>query len=285
MDYKKLKKEELKKILDKKNIKYSNKAKKEELIKLIEEAEKTKETKKKVVKRKVKTEKQVSKTKKKISETQLKETSVEIIEKEIPQETYIKDEIEKFHSLPDFKFLKKINYDIPPSYNTNKLVLLVVDPYWIYSFWEINSDVRNQLSNQYGNDIIRNDNVHLYLYDITGIQFDGNNGNKIMEIRVGNYKGNWFINVNRPDTYFIAKLGFRDRNGNLIEVLRSNIIKAPRDRESENLEQIWAYIDIDKPISLEMRKMLKKYLEYEFKADFTSSFGSIFGSHSILKKK
>jgi len=46
MDYKKLKKEELKKILDKKNIKYSNKAKKEELIKLIEEAEKNKRNKK-----------------------------------------------------------------------------------------------------------------------------------------------------------------------------------------------------------------------------------------------
>lgn len=278
-DYKKLKKDELIKILKSKNIKFPKNATKSELIKLILESEKEV---KKVSSEKKKSTRKVRAAKpskrKKVESIESQTEKKEEIEVSLPPETYIKDEIEKFHQLPDFKFLKRISFEIPPSYNFHKLVLLVVDPYWIYSYWEIKNEIRESLISQYGADVINQNNLYLMLYE-------GESDNKFMEIKVNSFKGNWFINVNRPDSLFKAKLGFKDRAGNFIEVLSSNLIKTPRDRESSNMEQLWAYLDIDKPISLEFRKMVKKYLDYKLKFDFTSSFGSIYGSHSILKKK
>ncbi len=266
--YSKLTKKELKKLLEQRDIKYPSNAKKEELIKLL------KKKKKATSKRTKKTIKLKETKKRKIKKQEIK------VEEHKISEPPIRDDIEKYHPLPDYKFLKNITYELPYSYNFHKLGFLVVNPYWIYAYWEIKEEVRNDLIKKYGSEIINPDRLFLKVYEIT----NEGNINCLNEIKINSFKGNWFININRPESKFVVKLGFKDFNNNFIEILSSNVIKTPRDKMSDNLDQIWAYIDIDKPLTLEIRKHLKKHLKYQWKMDLISSLGPISGSNIFFKK-
>jgi len=116
-------------------------------------------------------------TKKSADKSKAKESLPQIF-----SENYIHDNIEKYHTLPDFKYLKKIHFDISGSYDFHKLGLLVVDPYWIYAYWEIKSEVREQLIKKYGSGIINTDRLFLIIYDITNVDFTGN-ANSVLKLK------------------------------------------------------------------------------------------------------
>ncbi len=307
-DYTDLKKEQLLKLLKKKNIPTSSSESKDDLIKLLLKSEKP-ETNKKVKVSKPKStgkkivKKKIIKTPKKVSVKAIKPAKIakpqkpskpafaQKVEPSGPppfvfKEDYIKDDVQKFHALPDYKFLKQLNYEIPESYNYHKLSLFIVDPYWLYCFWEIKKEVIDELTKKYGNNVINPNNLFLRIYDISFIIFDGTNAHKVWEIKVNGFKGNWFTNVNKPESNFMAKIGFKDKAKNFIEVLASNVVKTPRDKMSDNIVQKWATVDIDKPISMEMKDWVKQHIQYRYEISFISSLpGSIFGSMSFLTTK
>ncbi|MDD5066297.1 MAG: DUF4912 domain-containing protein [bacterium] len=304
-NYTNLKKIDIIKMLNKKKIKHDPEAGKDELIKLLVKQEKgtvkkekpakkaaaaagkkkaiKKAPGKKVIKVKaVQAAKAVKPARTRIEEQMKGSTSLQ----PVMQEHYIKDELEKYHPLPDYKILKNYDFRVPESYNLHKLILLVVDPYWLYSYWEIKKEALNELTKKYSEKIIRPDNLYLKIFDVTYIDFNGKNAHRVWEIKVNSFKGNWFVNVNKPNSNFTAKLGFKDKQNNFIEVLSANVVKTPSDRISDNIVQLWASVDIDKPIALVLMEQMKEYVKYKFKIDSISYLpGSIFGSMTFLKNK
>ena len=307
-DLNSLKKEEIIKFLEKQKIKFSSSASKNNLLNLLKKEEK--QSQKKATK---KTSPQKTKTivkkspikkakpiiiKKETKPAPSKQVSVKkapVIKKTPVKETPIsshfpvKDDFEKFHTLPDYKFLKSMKYEIPESYNLHKLVLLAIDPLWLYSYWEIKQEEIDKLLKKYGNEVINTDRLYLQIFDITNLDVSTGQPNYKWEYKIHQYKGNYFINSNKPEKNFLAVLGFKENNGHFITVLTSEIVKTPRDKMSTNREQIWAKIDIDGPIAMEMKKQLKEHIEYQEKMGFSSSFGGLFeelfGSNDLFKNK
>ncbi|MFN4216872.1 MAG: DUF4912 domain-containing protein, partial [Brevinematales bacterium] len=39
-------------------------------------------------------------------------------------------------------------YDIPESYNENRLTLLVQDPYWIHAYWDLSQETKQKLQSE-----------------------------------------------------------------------------------------------------------------------------------------
>ena len=131
-----------------------------------------------------------------------------------------------------------------PDYNDTLIVLMVRDPYWLYTYWNTSDIVRQKISAT-----LRDwEQIPLLLrvYDVTEIHnFDGSNGNYSFDINISRGANNWYIHVGGPNRSFCVDLGFILENGNFYTIARSNIVTTPRDNVSEVVDEEWMIIEED----------------------------------------
>ncbi|MCL6589130.1 MAG: DUF4912 domain-containing protein [Firmicutes bacterium] len=132
---------------------------------------------------------------------------------------------------------------IPPNYNDTRIVLLVRDPYWLYTYWNISQETKERISNT----IKKWDQIPLLLrvYDTTNQKFDGVNSNYYFDIAVDHATTNWYIHVGSPNRTFCVDLGFIQDNGNFYTIARSNFVTTPRDNISDIVDEEWMIIEED----------------------------------------
>jgi hypothetical protein len=129
------------------------------------------------------------------------------------------------HPLPAYEFLGYL----PDSYGTRKLFLVARDPHLVFAYWDLDP-VQYQEAARGAHD----GKVFLELY----VPGEG----RVQQIHVwGNHK-NWYLQVNRPDTQFIAQLGYYRADGSFEVLARSAEIRTPRDDLSPNTEAAFVTI-------------------------------------------
>ena len=128
--------------------------------------------------------------------------------------------------------------ELPESYGDNKVVLMVRDPHWAYVYWEINSrkvaEARSRLESEFDHS-----RLILRVYDITGIEFNGFNAHSFFDIEIPNVLGNWYVHLGRPNRTFCIDIGYRNQEGGIFSLSRSNKITSPRDSFSEVTDEEW----------------------------------------------
>lgn len=118
-----------------------------------------------------------------------------------------------------------------------KIVLLVRDPFWLHSYWEIP---------QYKIDELRQDIKILRVYDVTGVTFTGLNANKSFDINLNENDRNWYVNVKESNRSWCVDLGYLTPEGRFYVAARSNIVSTPRSGISEIIDEEWMIVDWDK---------------------------------------
>ena len=124
--------------------------------------------------------------------------------------------------------------ELPSEYGCDKISLLVRDPNWLYSYWEV---TRRRLEMERAS--LGDATLTLRLYDITGVDFNGWNANSFRDTGVYERLGNWYLNAGAPDRSFIADLGLKTHDGRFVTLARSNPVKTPRDGASDVLDEEW----------------------------------------------
>lgn len=132
---------------------------------------------------------------------------------------------------------------IPQNYNDTGIVLMVRDPYWLYSYWNINHETKERISSLYGT--WENLPLVLRVYDTTDINFDGFNSNYYFDIQINHQSNNWYIHVGGPNRSFCVDIGFIQANGSFYTIARSNTVTTPRDNISDVLDEEWMVIEED----------------------------------------
>lgn len=176
--------------------------------------------------------------------------------------------------------------EIPAGYGDNKIVLMVRDPYWLHSYWEIRDEKIREGLNKLGATIDEITSI-VRVYDVTSINFNGKNPNSFFDIVLSGNANNWYIHVGNPNRSYCAEIGLRDKHGNFFVLARSNIVTTPRAGISEVIDEEWMTIEPDYSKmyalsggfrkgadSLELKEMLEKHLEQEMASGAVSSFGS-----------
>lgn len=133
---------------------------------------------------------------------------------------------------------------IPQDYNDTGIVLMVRDPYWLYSYWNVNHETKDQIASNFG----RWENIALILrvYDTTDVKgFNGSNSNYYFDIQLNHPVNNWYIHVGGPNRTFCVDLGFIQANGSFYTIIRSNIVTTPRDNVSDVVDEEWMVIEED----------------------------------------
>jgi len=208
---------ELKKIADSNKINYADKAKKEDLIKLILKSQANTSSKPIVIKS----------VKKEIKVKPAKSKSVDIKIKPAKEKAAdIKKDTKKQNNI------SISNGKLPDNYGKDKLILLIVNPYKGYAYWEFSDKSKNTHGLQ-NKDIIK----YLRLYDITE-KGEINKSTDYQDIRLNNDSSSWYIDFNKPNRKYIAQIGYI-KSGKFIPVISSNSVVVPRDEVSHEIDKKW----------------------------------------------
>jgi len=121
-------------------------------------------------------------------------------------------------------------WKLPSAYGIDRLVLLPKDPHWLFAYWEVTAELENKFRKQYSGDW---DTAQLVLriHDLeTG---------KHREITLNGHADNNYLQVDDADRAYYVEMGRILPDGSFISMLRSNIIRTPRNSISAVIDPRW----------------------------------------------
>jgi hypothetical protein len=140
----------------------------------------------------------------------------------------------------------KSEYTLPASYGSTRIALLVRDPAWAYTYWELTEDLKNELKATPGFE-----GIILRIHDIKLVDFNGQNSNYSIDIPVHITDNNWYINIPNPDSAYVIEL-LSCVNGQKKTIAMSNKMHVPREGFSDKRDDEWNSRNTDKIIELIM---------------------------------
>lgn len=204
------------------------------------------------------------------------------------------EEIGEKFSTPSRSFAPAMT-EIPYSYGVDNLVLMVRDPWWLFSYWEVTSGKLEEIKGVLGDNFSKSETV-LRVYDISNISFDGTNAHNYFDIPVGMDARNWYLNVPGDGRSWCVDLGLRGPHG-FYTILRSNPVSCPSASPSwitdeeyyspwDDFLKMYAASVGERGTSPVGKEILKKRFEEMFPSGmFSGVFASGAVSSQISKKE
>ena len=163
--------------------------------------------------------------------------------------------------------------DLPERYHENKIVLLVRDPWWLYTYWEVRPGTLEEIRSNF-KERLNGARLVLRAYDVSYIVFDGKNANYFFDIEINSEIRNWYIDVGRPGSSWCLDVGFRLTDGTFVMIARSNAVTTPSDVPSNVTDEEWMIPDDlfarlygmgfgfgpNSPVGKDWRKYLKAFI-------------------------
>ena len=153
----------------------------------------------------------------------------------VPKTGRMRREPARAVSRPAVAPLKKTYDDLPWSYGETELVLMPVDPFSIFAYWDFSSKDWDAVRE-------RGRPVVLRVYDITMIHFNGTNAHSHFDVLVALESQNWYIPLWTAEKSLCAELGWLEPNGKFRPLVRSNVIETPRAGVSTYDEERWVEV-------------------------------------------
>ena len=134
--------------------------------------------------------------------------------------------------------------NLPEGYADNRIRLLPRDPRWLYTYWDVTNEHKEQARRQGGKFLC------LRLYDVTGIAFDGTNARAMWEQEVHELARNWYLHVPAPGRHYCVEIGYRGAQADWLPLARSNVVMAPHERPAERVQDEFVTIPFDRPLTM-----------------------------------
>jgi len=141
------------------------------------------------------------------------------------------------HSLAPAAFLT----ELPASYGISRLVLMVIDPYWIFAYWDITGAQMARAC--HGRPSAK---TVLRVYDVTGanggaeaLRAPGkrHRPNFSFDIEIVPGADNWYIHLWSPQRSLYADLGLLGPEGRFVGITRSNRVETPPAQASPSWDE------------------------------------------------
>ena len=174
---------------------------------------------------------------------------------------------------------------LPENYGQDTLVLMARDPWWLFTYWEVTNRRKDAVTDRVKQAGHQDWKTVLRVYDVTGN--DAPPADYFFDIELNFFADNWYIDVGKPDREWMAELGFRTLSGEFFMLVTSNRIRTPAFGISEVVDEEWMmpenlYYQLiglagpgQQSGSIEVRRMLKKYLKRGLSSDRRAGFSSV----------
>lgn len=111
--------------------------------------------------------------------------------------------------------------DIPYEYGKTHVTLLIVDPRFVFTYWEVRADALSEAQHKMGSAA----KLTLRFYDITHTQDPGSAPS--WDVEVFDRLGNWYLKLGRPEQRLCLDIGMKSPTGEFWRLARSNVMRLP----------------------------------------------------------
>lgn len=132
--------------------------------------------------------------------------------------------------------------DLPFSYNQTRVVLLVRDPYWLYSYWDYSAETYHGLVQLFG--AWERVPLTLRVFQVA-LEGGGAPERMLFDIPVNHEARSWYVHVQEPDQSYRVDLGYFHPYEGFVILAQSNVVKTPRDSVSNIVDGDWMVIEED----------------------------------------
>jgi hypothetical protein len=129
--------------------------------------------------------------------------------------------------------------ELPDLSEDNRLVLMAVDPYLLYAYWNVTSTRTEAAKALFEEDEL--EGHVLRFHDTTGIDFDGVNSRSSFDVSIQLDVRRWYVRLWSPEKRYCADIGLRAKDGRLVALARSNMVETPPD---------WPRVKVDEAAGL-----------------------------------
>ena len=116
-------------------------------------------------------------------------------------------------------------FNFPDGYGHTRIVLMVRDPFWMYTYWEITQatieDFRAKLGKRF-------DGIRLILRVKNITETTPDHPHHTVDIDVAHGATNWYINVPNDAATYVVELGYKTADNEFFLISRSNSVGVPR---------------------------------------------------------
>ncbi len=137
---------------------------------------------------------------------------------------------------------REMPQELPWGYGRDKIVLLVRDPWWLYSYWEVANETWERLKRDL-HDKFFGAKVVLRVYDVSSINFNGHNAHRHFDVEISYGANSWYLDTGGPGRSWCVDLGLRLANGEFITIVRSNVVTTPLEGPSWMTDEEWMVPD------------------------------------------
>ena len=130
---------------------------------------------------------------------------------------------------------------LPVYYGVDRLVVLPRDPYCLYCYWEVSMPTRERLKIEWGEAAWQGAVLQLRV-----CKHDWEHTETVetfFDVPLENETDNWYLPMVDSDRIYHVELGWRLPDGTFRPVLRSNVVRTPRDGLSDVIDSEWQLPD------------------------------------------
>ncbi len=155
------------------------------------------------------------------------------IERDIINNSAMKLKNSKYDVFQDEELVsrKEENFPIPDRYNETKIVLMLRDPQWAFTYWDISDAEKEALQND-----MFFEGYFLRVYEHSAPVFYPESADAYFDIPVSDSDNRWYINLIHGGKWFSVGL-FAVVHTHEKHLAQSNMVKSPRSYIAENKEE------------------------------------------------
>jgi hypothetical protein len=181
----------------------------------------------------------------------------------------------------------KVPKDLPAGYGKDRIVVMVRDPYWLHSYWELTRNAIQRAEAALGQEWHTARPI-LRVLDVSSNGTTSTSESIIRDIDIHGGCNNWYIDVQNPPRSYRVDIGYLSRAGRFYVLARSNVVSTPRAGVSDVIDENWSDIDAKKAdriyamsggfdpsaSSLELKQLFEERLRRPLGSPAVTSFGS-----------
>lgn len=189
--------------------------------------------------------------------------------------------------IPTKDLSAKVPKDLPTGYGKDRIVLMVRDPYWLHTYWELTAAAITRAEAALGQDWHTAKPI-LRVLDVSGRDTTNTTESTVRDINIHGGCNNWYIEVQNPPKSYRVDIGYLSRGGQFYVLARSNTVTTPRAGVSDIIDENWADIDSNMAeriyamsggfdptaSSLELKQLFEERLRRPIGSPTVTSFGS-----------
>jgi hypothetical protein len=189
--------------------------------------------------------------------------------------------------IPTKDLSAKVPKDLPTGYGKDRIVVMVRDPYWLHSYWELTRHAIQRAEAALGQEWHASKPI-LRLLDVTSQDTTSSAESTVRDIHIHGGCNNWYIDVANPPRSYRVDIGYLAPSGRFYVLARSNVVTTPRAGVSDVIDENWADIDAKKAdriyamsggfdptaSSLELKQLFEERLRRPMGSPAVTSFGS-----------